>query len=78
MKKLCVGLLCAALALAGCGSNGGSSARTADEFCDNGRGGVDVRTLEPDGDATCQDGTEFEDPDDGKKKKTKSKKKGKR
>lgn len=55
-----------------CGSD--AEPQTAAEFCQE-HGGVDPATEEPDGDATCQDGTEFEadeDEGDSKKKKRKS------
>jgi hypothetical protein len=51
----------------------GEDPQTAAEFCAE-HGGVKAETVEADGDATCQDGTEFEaDGDESSKKKKKKK-----
>lgn len=61
------------LPLTACGES--SEPQTAAEFCQE-HGGVDTATEEPDGDATCMDGTEFEADEESstskKKKKSKS------
>ncbi len=55
--------------LAGCGED----PQTAAEFCQD-HGGVRAGTEEPDGDATCSDGEEFEaESDSGGSKKKKRK-----
>jgi hypothetical protein len=71
MRRLATYLTVAALAAsaAGCGED----PQTAAEFCAD-HGGVNAETLEPDGDVTCQDGTEYEaegSEDSSKKKKKK-------
>ncbi len=71
MRKYLSTLLIIALAMpfAACGS----SAETAAEFCKD-HGGVKAGTEEPDGDATCTDGEEFEaESDSGSSKKKKRK-----
>ena len=55
--------------LTGCGG----SSQTAEQFCAS-HGGVQAGSIEPDGDATCSDGTEYEADGDDKKKKKKKKK----
>lgn len=53
------------------------STQTAEQFCAS-HGGVNAATVEPDGDATCNDGTEFEADGDSSKKKSKTKTKSKK
>jgi hypothetical protein len=76
MRKFTALLLAAALGLgsiAGCGSE---EKQTATEFCAD-HGGVRPNTTEPDGDALCEDGTEYEAESESSSKKKKSKKKRK-
>lgn len=73
MRYLAI-LLASALALSACGSSQPSADARA--FCAT-HGGVSE--VESDGDATCADGAEYENPaDNDSKKKSKSKKKVKR
>ena len=68
---LLMALLLAAAPVAACGSD----PQTAAEFCQD-HGGVNAALNEPDGDATCNDGTEFEgDGDSESSSGSKSKKK---
>ena len=62
MRKFLSTLLILALAMpfAACGE----SAETAAEFCQD-RQGVRAGSEEPDGDAICNDGTEFEAEEEG-------------
>jgi hypothetical protein len=70
-------LCLAAVPVAGCGDE--EPVQTADQFCAT-HGGVQADSTEPDGDATCEDGTEFEADGDSsesgssEKKSTKKKK----
>ncbi len=79
MHRLIALLLCLTLGvgpLAACGED----PQTAQQFCAD-HGGVAPGSEEPDGDATCEDGTEFEgdgDSSSSKKKKSKSKSRSKR
>ena len=68
-------LLLAALLAAAPVTACGEDPQTAAEFCQD-HGGVNASLNEPDGDATCNDGTEFEaDGDDSSSSGSKSKKK---
>jgi hypothetical protein len=70
---LLIAALLAVAPLAGCGED----PQTAAEFCQP-HGGVNVELNEPDGDATCNDGTEFEGDGDSEGSSDKKKKKKKR
>ena len=63
-------LLSLAFAVAACGSE----PQTAAQFCAD-KGGIQPDSTEPDGDATCQDGTEFEGDGDSASDSKKKKKK---
>ena len=68
-------LALAATPLAACGEE-----ETAETFCQD-HGGLVADSMEPDGDATCQDGTEYEaeaEESESDKKKSKGSKSGKR
>ncbi len=76
MRKTIALLIAALLAvapLAGCGED----PQTAAEFCQD-HGGVNVALNEPDGDATCNDGTEFEGDGDSEDESSDKKKKKRR
>jgi predicted small lipoprotein YifL len=76
MRKTIALLIAALLAvapLAGCGEE----QPTAAEFCQP-HGGVNVELNEADGDATCNDGTEFEGDGDSEDESSDKKKKKKR
>ena len=75
LKRITALLLAASFALgsiAACGEE----KQTAAEFCAD-RGGVRPNSEEPDGDAVCQDGTEYEAESESSSSKKKSKKKRK-
>ena len=76
-KKSTIALLVAAFALpvAACGED--EPPQTAAEFC-AAHDGIDTATQEPDGDVTCNDGTEFEADGDSEESSSSSKKKKKR
>ena len=59
MRRFTALLLAAALGLGSIAGCGEEDPQTAAEFCAD-HGGVRPDSTEPDGDATCQDGTEFE------------------
>ncbi len=71
---LLLSLCLAAVPIAGCGEE--EPAQTADQFC-AAHDGVKPDSTEPDGDATCNDGTEFE-ADGDEESESSSKKKRKR
>ncbi len=76
LTALVLAIALAAVPVAGCGEE--EPVQTADQFCAS-HGGVQADSMEPDGDATCNDGTEFEaDGDDESSSSTKSKKKKRR
>jgi len=76
-KKSTIALLIAALALpvAACGEE--EPPQTAAEFCAE-HDGINTETQEPDGDVTCNDGTEFEADGDSEESSSSSKKKSKK
>ncbi len=65
----------AAVPIAGCGDE--EPVQTADQFCAS-HGGVQPDSTEPDGDATCEDGTEYEADGDEESSESSKKKKKKR
>ncbi len=78
LTALVLAIALAAVPVAGCGEE--EPVQTAEQFCAS-HGGVQADSMEPDGDATCNDGTEFEGDGDSseesssdKKKKSKKKK----
>ena len=77
MRRFTALLLAAAFGLGTVAACGEEDPQTATEFCAE-RGGVAPDSTEPDGDATCQDGTEFEaegeESSSSSKKKTKKRK----
>ena len=77
MRRTVALLISASLAaapLAGCGEE---EPATAAEFCQD-HGGVNVALNEPDGDATCNDGAEYEGYGDGEESSESSSKKKKK
>ncbi len=77
MRRTVALLIAASLAvvpIAGCGED---EPATAAEFCQD-HGGVNVALNEPDGDATCNDGTEYEGDGDSEESESSSKKKKKK
>ena len=74
LTALLLALVLGVVPIAGCGED----PQTADQFCADHQG-VQAGTLEDDGDATCNDGTEFEaDGDEESSSDTKKKKKKRR
>jgi len=71
LTALLLAVVLGTVPVAGCGED----PQTADQFCAE-HDGVHRESVEPDGDATCDDGTEFEaDGDDEGSSSTKKRKK---
>jgi hypothetical protein len=72
---LLLSFVLAVVPIAGCGSD--EPVQTADQFCAD-YGGVKPDSTEPDGDALCNDGTEYEADGDSESESSDKKKKKKK